>query len=64
MATGGNIQSLGSILADVDRFEIPDFQRNYSWETGNVSAFYKDITHAVKKKNTFYGFNNIDEEDE
>ena len=30
MATGGSIQSLGSLLLDVDQFEVPDFQRNYS----------------------------------
>lgn len=37
-------------------FEIPDFQRPYSWEEGNVKAFLSDLNSARKtKRNHYFG---------
>ncbi|MEI9908041.1 MAG: DUF262 domain-containing HNH endonuclease family protein [Actinomycetota bacterium] len=48
MATSGNIQSLISLLTDVDSLEIPDFQRNYSWEDSQIDDFHKDVMYSHK----------------
>lgn len=50
MAVSGSIQSLGTLLRDVQQFEVPDFQRNYSWEADNVDSFLEDLFYAAKNK--------------
>ena len=54
MATDGGISSLGALLHDVVLFEVPDFQRNYSWETENVDALYQDLRYATKNDSTHF----------
>jgi hypothetical protein len=56
VAVGGGIQSLGTLLRDIQQFEIPDFQRNYSWQSDNVDAFLEDLVFAANdKKSHFLG---------
>ena len=54
MATDGGISSLGALLHDVVLFEVPDFQRNYSWEAENVDALYQDLRYAAKNDSTHF----------
>lgn len=50
MATGGNVQSIKSLLADVEQFSIPDFQRNYAWENSQIDDFLTDVSSAIRLK--------------
>ena len=43
MPTGGEIRSLKSLMTDITSLEVPDFQRNYSWEEQQIDAFIKDM---------------------
>lgn len=43
-------------MADVEKFSIPDFQRNYAWENREVDDFLTDVTSAARlKKQHFIG---------
>lgn len=46
MPTNGTIQNLTALFSTNQVFEVPDFQRNYSWEPKNVEEFYTDINRA------------------
>mgnify|MGYP000467506511 CR=1 FL=1 len=46
MPTNGNIQNLTGLFSTNQVFEVPDFQRNYSWEPKNVEELYTDINRA------------------
>jgi hypothetical protein len=46
MATAGNIQFLKQVLGNPVIFEVPDFQRNYSWEDDQIDALLEDILEA------------------
>ncbi len=48
VAIAGSIQSLGTLLRDIQQFEVPDFQRNYSWQAENVDSFLEDLIYASK----------------
>ena len=54
MAVGGSILSLGSLLRDIQQFEVPDFQRNYSWQAENVDAFLEDLVYAAKSNKSHF----------
>ena len=54
MAIGGSILSLGSLLRDIQQFEVPDFQRNYSWQAENVDAFLEDLVYAAKSNKSHF----------
>lgn len=56
MAIGGSIQSLGTLIRDIQQFEVPDFQRNYSWQAENVDSFLKDLIYsALQDRSHFLG---------
>jgi Protein of unknown function DUF262/Protein of unknown function (DUF1524) len=56
VAEGGGIQGLMALFSDVDAFEIPDFQRNYSWTESQVESFHRDVMYSnVKKLDHFLG---------
>ena len=47
MEIKANIESLKKILVDDERFyQIPDYQRPYSWDKDNVSDLISDLTNA------------------
>ena len=48
MATGGDIKNLVSLTANNEQFEVPDFQRNYSWEPKQAEELFLDILEARK----------------
>lgn len=48
MATGGNVLSIKALFADVEQFDIPDFQRNYAWENKEVDDFLTDVKSATR----------------
>ena len=48
MATGGNVQSIKALFADVEQFDIPDFQRNYAWENKEIDDFLTDVNSATR----------------
>jgi hypothetical protein len=54
MAVGGSIQSLGTLIRDVQQFEVPDFQRNYSWQAENVDSFLEDLVYAAKNRKSHF----------
>jgi hypothetical protein len=54
LATGGSITSLWSMLTEIDLLEVPDFQRNYAWETQNVADLYSDLKQAKDFKRTHF----------
>lgn len=54
MAVSGGMHSLGSFIRDIDQFEVPDFQRNYSWQSENVDAFLRDLIYSTVKKRTHF----------
>jgi len=43
MVAGGTIQNFHQLLGSNFVFEVPDFQRNYSWEPQQVEELYWDI---------------------
>lgn len=56
MATGGSVQSVRAALLDVERFSIPDFQRNYAWEDKEIDDFLTDVRSATQlQKQHFIG---------
>ena len=54
MAIGGSIQSLGTLIRDIQQFEVPDFQRNYSWQADNVDSFIKDLIYAASQDRSHF----------
>ena len=54
MAMGGSIQSLGTLIRDIQQFEVPDFQRNYSWQAENVDSFIKDLFYAASQDRSHF----------
>lgn len=46
MATAGNIQFLKQVIGSPVIFEVPDFQRNYSWQEEQIDALVEDIMDA------------------
>jgi len=53
MATSGQIQSIES-LCDKIQFEVPEFQRNYSWQAEQIGEFHSDIQNSLKKKTSHF----------
>jgi hypothetical protein len=54
VAVGGNILSLGALIRDIKQLEVPDFQRNYSWQAENVDAFMKDLSYSAKQDRSHF----------
>lgn len=46
MATAGDIQVLNQLIGSPLVFKVPDFQRNYSWESEQIDALTQDLTEA------------------
>lgn len=46
MATAGDIQVLNQLIGSPLVFKVPDFQRNYSWESDQIDALIQDLTEA------------------
>lgn len=46
MATAGDIQVLRQVLGSPVVFEVPDFQRNYSWGKVQIEALLDDLLEA------------------
>lgn len=46
MATAGDIQVLNQLIGSPLVFRVPDFQRNYSWESEQIDALTQDLTEA------------------
>lgn len=56
MPANGNIQNLTGLFSTNQVLEVPDFQRNYSWEPKNVEELYTDISFARRQgKDHFLG---------
>jgi uncharacterized protein with ParB-like and HNH nuclease domain len=49
-----NDESIDDLLASTAQYKIPEFQRNYSWGTKQLDAFWDDLVLA-KNKNHFFG---------
>ena len=47
-----NDESIDDLLASTAQYKIPEFQRNYSWGTKQLDAFWDDLVLA-KNKNHF-----------
>lgn len=47
MVAGGNIQTFAGLISENEIFEVPDFQRNYSWEPKQVEELYVDIVKTI-----------------
>lgn len=47
MVAGGNIQTFAGLISENEIFEVPDFQRNYSWEPKQVEELYGDIVKSA-----------------
>jgi hypothetical protein len=54
MPANGNIQNLTGLFSTNQVFEVPDFQRNYSWQPKNVEDFYTDINRARELKHKHF----------
>lgn len=50
MATAGDIQVLQQLVGSPFTFEVPDFQRNYSWEDTQIDALLQDLVEAKGMK--------------
>lgn len=46
MATAGDIQVLNQLIGSPLVFKVPDFQRNYSWESEQIDALTQDLSEA------------------
>lgn len=46
MATAGDIQVLNQLIGSPLVFKVPDFQRNYSWESEQIDALTQDLAEA------------------
>ena len=53
MATSGQIVTF-KYLTEKNFFEVPDFQRNYSWQTEQIGEFHSDLKNAIKKKTSHF----------
>jgi uncharacterized protein with ParB-like and HNH nuclease domain len=53
MATNGQIQSLETLCSKI-QLEVPEFQRNYSWQAEQIGEFHSDIQNAIKKKSSHF----------
>ncbi|MCA3288411.1 MAG: DUF262 domain-containing protein [Roseomonas sp.] len=47
-------RTLGQVLTDQIRYEIPPYQRPYSWEAGNVEQLLDDVWEAFQAKDDEY----------
>lgn len=47
-------RTLGQVLTDQIRYEIPPYQRPYSWEAGNVEQLLDDVWEAFQAKDEEY----------
>ena len=47
-------RTIGKVLTDQICYEIPPYQRPYSWEADNVQQFLDDIWQAYTERNTEY----------
>lgn len=54
MVAGGQIQNLSGLFSTNEIFEVPDFQRNYSWETKQVAELYDDIHKTHQQQDTHF----------
>ena len=48
------ITSLANVLGDNTIYNIPPFQRNYSWEEKNCKELYEDIVNNCKKNKAYF----------
>lgn len=46
MPTNGTIQNLTGLFSTNQIFEVPDFQRNYTWEAKQAEELFNDINRA------------------
>ena len=49
-----NENAISDVLAETKRYEIPPYQRPYSWNTENVSQFLEDIWEAFENNENEY----------
>ena len=47
-------RTISQILTEEIRYEIPPYQRPYSWEKGNVEQLLEDVWEAYKAKDEEY----------
>jgi Uncharacterized conserved protein len=48
------------LLCDYHHIQIPDYQRHYTWDPGNVKQFFEDVVYDVnqfydKKRSSVFG---------
>lgn len=48
MVAGGEIKNITALLSNNELFEVPDFQRNYSWEPKQAEELFKDIIDTMR----------------
>ncbi|NBQ98311.1 MAG: DUF262 domain-containing protein [Microbacteriaceae bacterium] len=49
-------ESLSTIFSGSNKVIVPDYQRNYAWQTAQVDSFLEDLYEAVKNEDThFFG---------
>jgi len=47
MAVAHGIQNIKALVGEVGSLEVPEFQRNFSWEESQIDDFHNDIIGAV-----------------
>ncbi len=45
--------TLAHLLQD-NKLKVPNFQRQYAWDDGNVRDFWEDITAAYERGDTYF----------
>ena len=48
-------KSIGELLYSLDAFEVPPYQRDYSWQKEDLEDFWKDINKANTDDYHFFG---------
>ncbi len=54
MVAGGEIKNITALLSNNEVFEVPDFQRNYSWEPKQAEELFQDIVEASRSNDDHF----------
>lgn len=46
--------NLETLFTSNDYFEIPPYQRDYSWKKGNIEQFWKDFKEVLEEKKSYF----------
>jgi hypothetical protein len=54
LVAGGEIKNITALLSNNELFEVPDFQRNYSWEPKQAEELFQDIVEASRSNDDHF----------